>query len=72
MANRMGLSISEGYEIDFENHSQFEQTDFDEEFLVGSFASPILAGLLSSNSRSAHLYNPTSSISPGSPPPRPS
>ncbi len=53
----MGLSISEGYEIDFENHSQFEQTDYDEEFLVGSFANPTLAGLLSSNSRSAHLHS---------------
>jgi hypothetical protein len=66
----MSLSMAEVYEIDFENNSQFEQTDFDEEFLVGSFAKPTLAGLLFSKNRLAHLYSPTSSLSPDSPPPK--
>ena len=65
-----GLIDSDGYEIDFENNSQFEQTDYDEEFLIGSFANSTLAGLLSSKSRSAHLHSPTSSITPDFPPPK--
>jgi hypothetical protein len=70
MTNSMGLSMADVYEIDFENNNQFELTEYDEEFLVGSFANSTLAGLLSSKSRSAHLHSPTSSLSPDSPPPK--
>ena len=69
MTNSMGLSIVEIKDIDFENTSQFEQTDLNEDYLVGSFTDPTLAGLLSFRPGSTQLHNPSSSLPPDSPPP---
>jgi hypothetical protein len=58
--------------IDVENYNPFDHAEFDDDFFVISIAAPTIAELNFSKSRPMNLDFQSTSLSPVSPPPKPS
>ncbi len=69
MPNIMGLSMTDVSEINFENYSQFDQTDLDDDISIGTVVSATIDSLAHVIFRSLNLDITTSCLFPESPPP---
>ena len=66
----IGTPAPSSYGIDLENSSDFDESEFDDDFSVTTVVDLTLTGLISSRFRSMHLAFQSAFLSPDSPPPK--